>query len=369
MIVLNMPMYNKEIEEAALEALRNEKYVLGESVYKFEEEFAKYIGVDYAVSCSSGTMAFWLILNSLKAKKVMVPANTFHTVASVVKMLGKELIFGDVNMEDGCMTDVIMKESGKYCLVPTHLYGNFCDTAYRSIEEYELSLTGSNSDMWRTKDVLLIEDCSQAAGLEFEGIKAGSWGKAGFFSLYTTKNLSCLGDGGIVTTDDVQLANEIDMIADCGRNHRGKHVRMGITSRLNTVNAAIARVQLKHLDEWNQRRMALRDRYTERLPSEVKVLSNGVAHQMVIRVEQRHMLHERDKLAKYLEQSGIETGVHYRVPLHMQEPFYRKDLVLPNAKVLCNEVLSLPISPSLMFNEVDFIAEKVGEFYEGGWRK
>ena len=334
MIALNIPIYNFEMRKAALEALSNEKYVLGESVYKFEENFAKYIGVDYAISCSSGTMAFWLILNILKAKKVIVPANSFHTVASVVKMLGKELIFADVRQDDACMDWIPQKELA----VATHLYGNFCDVAHSKYD--------------------VIEDCSQAAGLSYGKQKAGSFGEAGFFSLYTTKNLSCLGDGGIVTTNDTQLANEIGMVANCGRNHKGEHVRLGITSRLNTVNAAIARVQLKHLDEWNQRRMALRDRYVEKLPPEIKVITNGVAHQMVIRVE------GRDKLAKYLEQNGIETGVHYRVPLHMQEPFYKKGVSLPHTEVLCDEILSLPISPSLMFNEVDFITEKVGEWYE-----
>ena len=340
MIALNMPMYNSEMKKAALEALSNEKYVLGESVYKFEEEFAKYIGVDYAVSCSSGTMAFWLILNSLKTKKVTVPANTFHTVASVVKLQKKQLVFGDVNLKDACL----YKEAPLGVTIATHLYGNFCEVAY-----YE----GAD----------IIEDCSQSAGLSYGRQKAGSFGKAGFFSLYTTKNLSCLGDGGIITTDDTQLANEIDMVADCGRNHKGEHVRMGITSRLNTVNAAIALVQLKHLDEWNRKRMELRDRYNKGLPEEIKVLSNGVVHQMVIRVK------KRDELAKYLKQNGIGTGVHYRVPLHMQGPFYKKGVLLPHSEVLCEEILSLPISPSLTFGEVDFIAEKVGEFYEGGWCK
>ena len=334
-IALNAPMYSKEMEGAALNALRNEKYVLGKSVYKFEEEFAKYIGVDYAVSCSSGTMAFWLILNSLKVKEVMIPALSFHTMASAVKLQRKKLIFGDVNLRDAC----IYGSSKSGLTVATHLYGNFCDLEYDRIP-------------------LVVEDASQAAGLSYAGKKAGSFGKAAFFSLYTTKNLSCLGDGGIITTNDTQLANEIAMIADCGRNHKGEHVRMGITSRLNTVNAAIARVQLKHLDEWNQKRMALRDRYVEKLSQEVKVLSNGVVHQMVIRIE------GRDKLAKHLKQNGIETGVHYRIPLHMQEPFYRKDLCLPNAEVLCDEILSLPISSSLTFEEVDFVCEVVGEWYE-----
>ena len=334
MIALNQPMYNKEMEEVALEALRNEKYVLGESVYKFEEEFADYIGVDYAVSCSSGTMAFWLILNSLKVKDVMIPTNTFHTVASVVKMLGKELMFADVRLDDACMNWIPKEALG----VATHLYGNFCNVAHSKYD--------------------VIEDCSQAAGLSYRKQKAGSFGKAGFFSLYTTKNLSCLGDGGIITTNDMELANEIGMIADCGRNHKGEHVRMGITSRLNTVNAAIARVQLKHLDKWNLRRVALRDRYKERLPEEIEVLSNGVTHQMVIRVE------GRDELAKYLEQNGIETGVHYRVPLHIQKPFYKKGVSLPNSEVLCDEVLSLPISPKLMFEEVDFVCEVIRGWYK-----
>jgi len=332
-IALNTPMYNKEIEEAALGALRNERYVLGESVWKFEEAFAKYIGVDYAISCSSGTMAFWLILNSLKAKKVLVPSLTFHTVASVVKLLRRELVFGDVNLGDACL----YKSIPDGLSVATHLYGNFCNVAH--LKEG------------------VVEDCSQAAGLEWRGKKAGSFGNAGFFSLYTTKNLSCLGDGGVITTDDEKLAKEARMIGDCGRNSEGEHVRVGITSRLNTVNAAIALVQLKHLDEWNQKRMALRDRYMEKLPPEVKVLSNGVVHQMVARVK------GRDKLAKYLRQNGIETGIHYKVPLHMQKPLYRKGLTLPNAEVLCGEVLSLPISPSLTFREVDYVCEKVNEWY------
>ncbi|RLF42952.1 MAG: hypothetical protein DRN17_07020, partial [Thermoplasmata archaeon] len=147
MISLNEPVWDREMQKAALDALNNEKYVLGESVFKFEEEFAKYIGVDYAVSCSSGTMAEWLLLQAIKPKTVVVPDNTFHTVASVVRLQRRKLQLEDVNERNACMENVALNKPGKTCVIATHLYGNLCKIKVH------------------TEKVSLIEDCSQAAGL------------------------------------------------------------------------------------------------------------------------------------------------------------------------------------------------------------
>lgn len=344
MIPLNQPVWNKEMQKAALNALNNEKYVLGESVFKFEEEFAKYIGVDYAIGCSSGTMAEWLLLQAIKPKTVVVPDNTFHTVASVVRLQRRQLQLGDVDEQNACMESVTFGKTGKTCVIATHLYGNLCKTV---THDY-------------AKKVLFIEDCSQAAGLNFkEKKKAGSVGFAGFFSLYTTKNLSCLGDGGIITTNDKKLAKTVRSIGNCGRDLDRRHIQLGITSRLNTVNAAIARVQLKYLDKWNLHRQKLRDLYAKNLPP-THILSQGVCYQMVIRLNDAS---SRLNFMNFLKERGIQTSIHYPTPIHLQKPFRKIKAHCPIAEDLSNRIVSLPMSPKLTKKEVLKVCESIWDWY------
>jgi len=342
MIPLNEPIMTSEMKKAALDVLSSEKLVLGESVFKFEENFAKYIGVDHAVSCSSGTMALWLILQSMpQVKKIVIPANTFHTMASVAKLQNIEIEFCDVAF-DACMPK--RKTKPNEYLLATHLYGNYCSAA---------------------KCERVIEDCSQAAGLSHSGRRAGSFGEAGFFSLYTTKNLTCGGDGGIITTNNAEIADKCRSLANCGRmpgKDSNEHLVAGITSRLNTVNAAIANIQLKYLDNWNLHRMFVRSWYAENLRTlrptfHPSIISDGVCHQMVMYVNG-----SRDELRQFLRKNNVETGIHYPVPLHKQVPFYQPNLELPIAEELSEHIVSLPISPRLSKRKVKHVCNLIAKW-------
>ncbi len=205
----------------------------------------------------------------------------------------------------------------------------------------------------------------------FKGKKVGSIGDIGCFSFYSTKNMTVGGDGGMVTTNDKRVADDIRKLRDCGRVSRYVHDVFGFTARLNTCNAAFGRVQLRHLDEWNEKRRSLAKRYAERLKGIEQVilppLGNEnevpVFHLFAIRCE------DRDSLAKHLESKGIESAIHYPVPIHLQ-PVYRDAFgyspgEYPNSERMSEHLLSLPMYPGLSNGDVDIVAETVREFYGG----
>jgi dTDP-4-amino-4,6-dideoxygalactose transaminase len=242
-------------------------------------------------------------------------------------------------------------------VLPVHLYGN----PARMDEIVEAA----------GPKVKVIEDACQAHGASYKGTKCGSFGDAGCFSFYTTKNMTVGGDGGMVTTNDERLAKDVGKLRDCGRISRYEHDVFGFTSRLNTANAAFGRVQLRHLDEWNERRRALARRYSERLRDvlEVKLPPEGskdivpVFHLYVV------LCGDRDALAKHLAGNGVETAVHYPIPIHLQ-PAYRDAYgysrgSYPAAEGLAATALSLPLFPQLEERQVDEVCELIIEHYGG----
>jgi len=221
------------------------------------------------------------------------------------------------------------------------------------------------------ENVKIIEDACQAHGALYKGRKAGSLGDAACFSFYATKNMTVGGDGGMITTDDDRLAADLRKLRDCGRVSRYVHDVFGFTARLNTANAAFGRVQLKHLDEWNERRRAIARRYAEKLKDvpEVVLPPMGskdivpVFHLFVIQVD------DRDALARSLEARNIDTAVHYPVPIHLQ-PVYKDAFGFskgsyPESERLADRVLSLPVFPTLTDEEVDRVCEAVIDHYGG----
>src|SRR5438093_3705802 len=249
-----------EMREAALSALENEKLVMGESVHKFEEEFARYCGTKYAVSTGSGTAALSITLQALgisHGSEVVTTPFSFIATANAVLHAGAEPVFADVedsgiNLSPGKARAKIGPKTR--ALIPVHLYGHAA-----AMDEF-LEIT-------RGTGVKLVEDACQAHGAEFGGKRVGSIGEAGCFSFYPAKNMTVGGDGGMITTDNSELAEAAGSIRDCGRDKNSKyyHGRIGFTSRLNTVNAAIGRVQLKRLEAWTQARRWLAERYRKEL--------------------------------------------------------------------------------------------------------
>jgi perosamine synthetase len=352
MIPVSKPEFNEEMKEAAIYALENEHFVMGESVFKFEEEFAHYIGTKYAVAINSGTAALELALRALgigRGHFVITPVQSFIATANAITFTGATPRFIDVSISD-CNIDISQVDpDGANAILPVHLYGNPCNMD-------ELVNIANDEKMF------LIEDVCQAHGAEYRGRKVGSWGDIGCFSFYPTKNMTVCGDGGMVTTNNEEIRDRIASMRDCGRakGSRYLHSILGYTMRLNTVNAAIGRVQLKYLDRWNERRRQIAKIYDEKLADEIRLTpthgAKPVYHLYVIKTQLR------DKLKEYLQKKEIGTGVHYPIPIHKQ-PIYNKynNHKFPNAEWLASSVLSIPMYVSLSDDEAKFVAESINE--------
>ena len=337
-----------EMKDAAIEALQNEKYVMGESVHKFEEEFARYIGTKYAISVNSGNSALQLSLISLKISaksKVITSTNSFIASATCISSISAQPILCDVKPEDGNI-DILSCNEKVDAIIPVHIYGNPCD--FESIREY--------SEQY---DIPIIEDACQAHGALYEEKKVGSLGNIGCFSFYSTKNMTVGGDGGMVTTNNEEIAKTISSLRDNGRKTREVHDKLGYTMRLNTVSASIGRIQLKHLDEWNHRRREIASIYRKNLLEDCLLQENpkgkAVYHQIVVRRK------NRDKIRSHLSENQIGTSVHYSLPIHKQPLYSNLGYSLPIAEKFSSEILSLPSFPLLRDEEINIICEKVNE--------
>jgi perosamine synthetase len=356
------PIMDKEMIEAAAHALGSERLVMGESVFKFEEAFARYIGVKRAVTISSGTDALILALLALDVdgKEVITTPFSFIATANTAYHAHGQVRFCDVRADDynldvSKIAGVLRKKTK--AIMPVHLFGHPCDMK----EMNELA---------EEKGLKVIEDACQAHGAAYNGKKTGALGDVGCFSFYPTKNMTVGGDGGMVTTDDEDIANMVAKLRDCGRTTRYSHDVLGFTSRLNTSNAAIGLVQLKHLDGWNERRRSIAKRYQVKLkdvsgvelPPKATAVKEPVYHCYAVRAERR------DDLAKYLAERKIATAVHYPIPIHMQPAYAGKidqnEGDLPISEMLSQRILSLPIFPSMTDEQVDRVCETVKGFYK-----
>ena len=349
---LALPIIDEEMKAAALSAL-DEKLVMGESVIKFEEEFADYSGTKYAVSTNSGTTALSTTFQALgigAGSEVITTPFSFIATSNSVLHAGAEPVFADVEESGINLSPSIARariSSKTRAIMPVHLYGHLAEMDEFTRISHE---TG----------VKIVEDACQAHGAIFRGQRVGSIGEAGCFSFYPAKNMTVGGDGGMITTNNEELAEAARSIRDCGRDKGSKYHmgRIGYTSRLNTVNAAIGRVQLKRLDGWNEARRRLATRYRRelegirsiKLPPSDHAGNSSVYHLFVIRTKMR------DMVKTHLENNGVETGVHYPVPIHLQVPYKQNygytEGAFPLSESLSNEVLSLPIYPTLAEDEV-----------------
>ena len=232
--------FTNEMEEAAIDALRNESFVNGESVSKFEEEFARYIGTKYAVSVNSGNSALQISLMALcisADSKVATPTNSFIASANCIRMTNAQPILTDIDARDGGI-DVSSITEKVDAVIPVHIYGNPCD--FDSVKTFA-----------EEQKIPIIEDACQAHGAIYKNKKVGSLSDVGCFSFYPTKNMTVGGDGGMATTNNEEIVDKIRSIRDNGRKTKNEFDKLGFTMRLNTVNAAIGRIQLKYLDEKN----------------------------------------------------------------------------------------------------------------------
>jgi len=340
--------FTDEMEEAAIHALRNESFVGGESVSKFEEEFAKYTGTKYAASISSGNGALQISLMALgigESHKVITPTNSFIASANCIRMTNAKPVLTDIDVNDGGI-DLSNNKESVNAVIPVHIYGNPCD--FDSVKSFA-----------EERKIPIIEDACQAHGAEYKGKKVGSLGDVGCFSFYPTKNMTVGGDGGMTTTDDEEIVLKIKSIRDNGRKTKNEFDKLGFTMRLNTVNAAIGRVQLKHLDEKTARRREIVSIYRKNLIQDCILPENkdgkSVYHQIVIKHK------KRDDIRKELADNQIGSAIYYETPIHLQPIYQDYRFELPNSEKFSKEIISLPSYPQLTDEQALEICEHVNK--------
>ena len=368
-----------EIEKAINQVLKSTQFILGENVEKFEKEFARFCGTKYAIGVGNGTDALYLVLRACEISKgdeVILPVNTFIATAEAITLNGAKPIFVDINPETlNIDVNKIEKAISKKTkvIIPVHLFG-------QPVEMEKIMKIA------RKYKLYVIEDCAQAHGAKiiqnskfkiqndkskFKDNKAqkrkwkivGSIGDVGCFSFFPGKNLGAYGDGGMVITNNRKLADRIHMLRNHGREKKYIHKVEGINSRLDELQAAILRVKLKHLNQWNQARQKNARIYNKflknikgiKVPQIIKN-TRSVYYFYVIRVKNRKKIQERLKL------KGVSTGIHYPIPLHLQPAYeylgYKKG-DFPEAERAAKEILSLPMYPELTHNQIKFIASLI----------
>ena len=355
------PVFTKEMEEAAINALRNERYILGESVDKFEEEFARFIGTKHAVSVSSGTNALHLALLAADlpvAGEVITVASSYIATANSILHANGTPIFCDINDEYLIDVNQIPNKITKRTkgIMPVDLYGHPAD-----IDEI--------NDIAQKNNLFVIEDCAQSHGALYKGKKTGNLTEMGCFSFYSTKNMTVCGDGGMVTTNDEKTAEKIKLLRNHGQHPKDVHTILGYTARLNTVNAAIGRVQLKYLPDWIKDRRSIAKKYNDLLsdideivlpPGENKDKKPSY-HLYEIRTK------KRDELLKFMRENNVICLIHYPTPIPNQ-PLYQnmfgyKKGQFPKSEEFAVQAMDLPMFPGLKDNQIKYISEKVHEFY------
>ena len=325
----------------------------------FERELARYLGVAFVVSCGNGTDAIALMLQGLGAgsdDEVLIPANACVPVAAGVRLSGARLRFADVDPRTLTLDPVAAADRmgpGTTFLLAVHLYGGVADVE-------------SLARLARTRNATLLEDCAQSHGASFRGRRTGSFGRAAAFSFYPTKNLGAYGDGGAVATDDADLAQRLRALRQYGWSQRDRAESEGRNSRLDEIQAAVLRAKLPGLDEANARRRAIARVYDAAfrdLPVDLLgVLGESVsaAHLYPIRTDRR------DELRPALQARGIDTEIHYPIPLHLQ-PAYAfargKRGDFPVSERASETVLSLPLRPGMTDAETETVAGAVRDFF------
>ncbi len=355
-VPLSRPPVDDEIKRAVLAAIDSRQYILGPECRAFEQEFARYLGVRHAVLTSSATAAIWMGLKACGVKaddEVLVPAHTAFPTVEAVCFAGARPVFVDVDETytvdvDDAAAKVSPRTVG---FVPVHLYGQPAD------------LDGIRR-LCAERSLWLFEDCAQAHGAEWQGRKVGTFGRAGAFSFYPSKNLTVMGDGGLLATDDDDLAARCRRLRDHGRLNKDVHAEVGFNLRFNEIQAAVGRVLLRRLDAMNDHRRALAARYRAGLAGlplalpEERAGARHVYHLYVVRTP------ERDALARHLKERGIATGIHYPVPSHQQPAVESFDPpTLPATERIVREILSLPLSAGHTEAEMDQVVAAVREFF------
>lgn len=359
-VALQHSFIKDELLKAVSEILDKGNFILGREVNEFEERFAALCDVKYAVGVNSGTDALILALKATgigPGDEVITVPNSFVATASCIKIVGARPVFIDVrddyNMDPDLITSVITKQTR--AILPVHLTGRPADMdpIIEIANRYNLQI---------------FEDCAQAVAAEYKGKRVGSLGRIGCFSLHPLKTLNACGDGGVLTTNDAELAAKLKIMRNLGLENRENCILWSSNSRLDTLQAAILLVKLKYLAEWTEKRRLNAKYYGEHLAdlSQVKIPRDqacefSVYHTYVIQAE------NRNNLRAFLAQKGIGTGIHYPRPIHLQtvaeELGYRSGS-FPVTEGQADHILSLPVYPELDEGQLNYVVDSIHKFYQ-----
>lgn len=352
--------YEFELKKACEKVINSGWYIMGSELKSFEENFSQWCDSTYTVGVANGLDALILVLKSWKilgkiqdGDEVLVPANTY--IATILAITQNNLVPVLIEPDETTFNIDLNKLKEKISdktkvILPVHLYGKACpmqeivDIAYHN-------------------NLLVLEDCAQAHGAVHRGKKVGSWGDAGAFSFYPGKNLGALGDAGAITTRDEQLYNVLIALRNYGSHKKYENIYQGMNSRLDEMQAAMLSVKLKYIDSDNQLRREIACNYLDNMKNDLVKLpintcdEEHVWHLFVIRTKYR------DKLIKHLDELNVQCLIHYPIPPHKQQAYNEmNNYNLPLSELLHNEILSLPIDPTMTKEEVDVVINAINNF-------
>lgn len=349
-----------EVEQSIREVLSTCAFSGGPYVQKFEEEFASFCGCKWAVGVGSGTDALWLALLGLGVQpgdEVITVPNSFIATAEAISLCGAHPVFIDVGEESLTMNPALLEQAitpRTKAIIPVHLYGQAADM------DAILAVADKHG-------IPVLEDACQAHGAEYKGRRTGSMGIAGCFSFYPGKNLGAYGEAGCVVTRDEGLAKKLRMLRDHGQSQKYYHQLVGINGRMDGIQGAVLSAKLKYLDSWNAFRRTHASCYQQAL-ADVRALT--VPKEMPYA---KHVYHvfavrspDREGLKQALSASGVECGVHYPVPIHLQQAYAGRgegEGSFPVAERVAKELLSLPMFPELTAEQVSYICDQIKRFH------
>lgn len=349
-----------EVREAIDRVLESGHYILGPETKALEAEIAEYCGVKHAIGVGNGTDALQLVLDAHgvgSGDEVITTPFTFFASAEVVSQVRATPVFVDIDPKTYNLDVEQLKQKitpKTKAIIPVHIFG-------QPAEMDEIMEIANEHNLF------VLEDAAQAIGSEFKGRKIGSWGHAATFSFFPTKNLGGYGDGGMIVTNDDQLADKIRILRAHGSKPKYYHSMIGYNSRLDEIQAAALRIKLRHLDDWNNAR-AEKAAYYNKLLSELPVVTPYQAP------NRKHIYHlyniqaeDRDGLMEHLKENGISSGIYYPLPLHLQEVY--KDLGykegdMPEAETISKKIFALPLYPELEEETIQHIVQVIRNYFK-----
>jgi len=351
-----------EIDSAINECIADTNFIKGKAVSQFENDFAEYLGINYCTGCGNGTDALEIILKSLnigQGHEVIVPALTWISTAEAVTNVGAEPVFVDINPDTYTIDYKKIEEKiskKTRAIIPVHLYG--CPADMKEIE----SIASKHG-------IYVVEDCAQAHGAEYNSKKVGTFGIASAFSFFPSKNLGAFGDGGAIVTNNKEISDLVRKISNHGQlNEKHRHFMIGRNSRLDSIQASILSVKLKHLDIWNKQRQKVADFYFQQLENKTQFIlplpeknKKHVYHLFVLRCK------NRDRVIKLLDEKMISWGIHYPNALPFTDAYaYMKhkpdDFI--SASSIVSAIISIPIYPELTEEQLIIICDQLNKYHE-----